>query len=133
MIRGNDDDDLLTDNSMSQTKTKTDDEIASLGRSIEHHGQSLVDIAKIEADEKDKERQHQLKMELRSTLRELGGEKRSLSIQYATESQKKNKVVADVIKEQIDEIEKDIKCNLEALEALEQTPKKTNRTPESAK
>ena len=63
-----------------------------------------------------------MKMELRSTLRQLGGEKRSLTIQYATESQKKNKVVADVIKQQILEIEEDIKQNSEAPEALESTP-----------
>ena len=127
-----DDNDSLTENSTSQTKSKQNDDIVSLGRSIEQHGQSLVNVAKIEAGGKEKERVHQMKMELRSTLRQLGGEKRSLTIQYAAESQKKNKVVADVIKQQILEIEEDIKQNSEALEALESTPKKHNWMLESA-
>jgi hypothetical protein len=125
-----DDNDSLTENSTSQTKSKQNDDIVSLGRSIEQHGQSLVNVVKIEADGKEKERAHQMKMELQSTLQQLGGEKRSLTIQYAAESQKKIIVVADVIKQQILEIEEDIKQNSEAIEALESTPKKHNRTPE---
>ena len=114
-----------------------------MGKSIEEHGKSLVDVAKIEArhkvtiakmqaEEKVKERQHQVMMEMRSTLQRLAGEKRSLSIQYASESQKKNKVMADVIQKQIAEIEADMKRTSKSLLALESTPKKKNRTPESA-
>lgn len=40
------DDDSLTDNSALQIMTKTNDNIASLGKSIEQHGQSLVHNAK---------------------------------------------------------------------------------------
>ena len=132
------DDDSMTDNS-----AKTNENVSSLGKSIEQHGKSLLDVAKMEAkqkvtiakmqaEEKAKERQHQLMMEMRSTLRHLAGEKRSLSIQYASESQKKNKVMADVIQDQIAEIEADMKRTSESLLALESTPKKHNRTPESA-
>ena len=132
------DDDSMTDNS-----AKTNENVSSLGKSIEQHGKSLLDVAKMEAkqkvtiakmqaEEKAKERQHQLMMEMRSTLRHLAGEKRSLSIQYASESQKKNKVMADVIQDQIAEIEADMKRTSESLLALETTPRKQNRTPESA-
>jgi len=132
------DDDSMTDNS-----AKTNENVSSLGKSIEQHGKSLLDVAKMEAkqkvtiakmqaEEKAKEHQHQLMMEMRSTLRHLAGEKRSLSIQYASESQKKNKVMADVIQDQIAEIEADMKRTSESLLALESTPKKHNRTPESA-
>ena len=117
--------------------------IASLGKSIEKHGQSLVDVAKIDANqkeklakmqakEKEKERVHQERGELRSALRDLKGEKRSLLIQHAAETQKRNKVMADVIMEQVSDIQMDIEWNSNKLASLADTPKKSNSTPDSA-
>ena len=73
VVHGNDDD-SLKENSISQTKSKNNDDIITLGRSIEQHGLSQVNIAKIEADDKEKElTTHQMKMELQNTLRQIGG------------------------------------------------------------
>ena len=60
------------------------------------------------------------------------GKKRSLLIQYAAESQKKNKTLADAIQEQIADIEAKMKDNSVMLASVESTPKKNNKTPESA-
>lgn len=61
--------------------------MATLGKSIiiEKHGQSLLHVAKVDADQKEKERVHQAQSEIQSTLRQLAGEKRSLLIQHAAE------------------------------------------------
>ncbi len=115
--------------------------IASLGKSIEKHGQSLVDVAKIDANQKDKfakmqakekqkERVHQEMAELRSEIRKLKGEKRSLIIQHAAESQKKNSVLADAIMEQVSDIQMDIEQNSNKLASLADTPRKRNSTPD---
>ena len=68
---------------------------------------------------------------MRNTVQRLGGEKRSLLIQYAAETQKKNKVMADAIMEQIVSIEKEIDESKNKILLLESTPKKNNKTPES--
>jgi hypothetical protein len=123
------------------SKGSTNSVIASLGKSIEKHGQSLLDVAKIDANqkeklakmqvkEKQKERVHQERLELRSEIRELKGEKRSLLIQHATESQKKNRVLADAIMEQVSDIQMDIEKNSNKLASLADTPKKSNSTPD---
>ena len=134
----NDDDSL--DNSLTKSKSS---KLETLGKSIEKHGHSLVSVAKIEAkqqvtiaklqaDEHAKERRHQVQTELRSSLRQLAGEKRTLVIQYAAENQKKNKLVANAIMDQIEDIDAEMKKNSDELAALEATPKKSNRTPDSA-
>jgi hypothetical protein len=63
--------------------------MVSLGKSIEKHGQSLIDVARIDAkqmvtlakmqeEENEKERMHQEGTELCGDLCKLQGEKRSL-------------------------------------------------------
>ena len=91
--------------------------IASLGKSIEMHGQSLVDVAKMDAKEKGMERIHKLK-----------GEKRSLMIKHAEETEKGRKAVVDTIMDQITDIAKEIEYITEQLESTQETPKKRNRT-----
>ena len=54
------DDDLLSDNKTSPTSAGNS-AIATLVKSIEKHGQSLLHVAKIQEKEKDKERMHQEK------------------------------------------------------------------------
>ena len=65
-------------------------------------------------------------------IQQLAGEKRSLLIQHAAEAQKRNKVMANAIMEQINDIENEIDITNEKLLPLQNTPKKNNRTPESA-
>ena len=126
------DDDLLSDNKTSPTSTTGNSAIATLGKSIEKHGQSLVDVAKMQEKEKDKERVHQDRAQLLSHLRKLKGEKRSLLIQHVEEIEKGRKAVADTIMDQVDDVVMDIDQINEQLESLEQTPKKRNRnTPDS--
>jgi hypothetical protein len=91
--------------------------IASLGKSIEMHGQSLVDVAKMDAKDKGMERIHKLK-----------GEKRSLMIKHAEETEKGRKAVADTIMDQITDIAKEIDYITKQLELTQETPKKRNRT-----
>ena len=86
----------------------------------------------MQAEQKEKDRTHQEKVEMRNTVRQWGGEKRSLLIQYAAESQKKNKAMADAIMEQINHIQMEIDENNNKILLLESTPKKNNKTPESA-
>ncbi len=88
----NNDDDKSLSNKTSPASTGGNSAIASLGKSIEKHGQTLVDIAKNDAKEKEKdrldkkkERNHTKQLQLNETLRKLEGEKRSLLIQYAEE------------------------------------------------
>ena len=131
--RNNNDADSMSDKTEKTTPSSSANAfMATLGKSIENHGKSLVRVAKIEADEKEKERVHQVQSEIRSILRQLAGEKRSLLIQHVAETQKKNKVMADAIMEQIEEIQMDIDRNNRELVSLDNTPKKRNRTPESA-
>ena len=76
-----DEDDLLT-NKTSPTSAGGNSAIASLGKSIEKHGQTLVDIAKIYAKEKEKDRLEKEKemmgnkqAQLLNNLQKLKGEK----------------------------------------------------------
>ena len=75
---------------------------------------------------------HQERGELRSALRNLKGEKRSLLIQHAAETQNRNKVMADAIMEQVSDIQMDIEKNTNKLALLADTPKKSNSTPDSS-
>ena len=133
VVRTKDKDDLsMYEKTDKTTPTLTGNSLmASLGNSIEKHGQSLVSVAKIDAQQKEKERVHQFQTEIRNTLRHLAGEKRSLMKQYAAETQKRNKVMVDAIMEQIKEIKNDIEMNNCELASLDTTPKKKNLTPES--
>jgi hypothetical protein len=70
-------------------------------------------------------------MDARSAIRQLSGEKRSLLLQFAAETQKKNKFMADAIMEQIADVGKQIEKHSLELESMKSTPKKSNRTPES--
>jgi hypothetical protein len=117
--------------------------MSSLGKSIENHGQSLIAVAKLDAEkkermakldleDKERDRAHQLKMDARSVIRQLSGEKCLLLLQHAAETQKKNKFMADAITEQIEDIDKQLEKHSSELESMESTPKKNNRTPESA-
>jgi hypothetical protein len=129
----NDDDDSLS-NKTSPPSAGGNSAIVSLGKSIEKHGQTLVDIAKIDAEEKEKdrlekekERNHNKQAQLAETLRKLKGEKRSLLIQYAEEVEKGKKAVADAIMAQVDDIAEDIDATNQKIEEFEQTLKKRNR------
>jgi hypothetical protein len=131
----NNDDDESLSNKTSPASAGGNSAIASLGKSIEKHGQTLVDIAKIDAKEKEKdrldkekERNHTKQSQLHETLRKLKGEKRSLLIQYAEEVEKGKKAVADAIMAQVDDIVEDIDDTNKKLQDLEQTPKKRNRS-----
>ena len=127
------DDFSMSEETDRTTPTSTSNSVmASLGTIIEKHAQSLVSVAKIDAQQKEKERVHQVQTEIQDNLRHLAGKKRLLMIQYAAEMQKKNKVMADAIMEQIEEIKNDIERNNCNLSSMENTPKKKNRTPESA-
>ena len=130
----NDDDDSALSNKTSPPSAGGNSAIVSLGKSIEKHGQTLVDIAKIDAEEKEKdrlekekERNHNKQAQLVETLRKLKGEKRSLLIQYAEEVEKGKKAVADAIMAQVDDIAEDIDATNQKIEEFEQTPKKRNR------
>ncbi len=83
----NNDDDKSLSNKTSPASAGGNSAIASLGKSIEKHGQTLVDIAKIDAKakekdrlDKEKERNHTKQSQLNETLRKLKSEKRSLLI-----------------------------------------------------
>jgi hypothetical protein len=117
--------------------------MSSLGKSIENHGQSLIAVAKLDAEkkeriakihleDKERDRAHQVKMDIHSAMRQLSGEKCSLLLQHAAETQKQNKVMADAIMEQIEDIGKQIEKHSSKLESMESTPKKKNCTPKSA-
>jgi hypothetical protein len=118
--------------SSSRSSTGNSTTIASLGKSIEKHGQSLVAAARMETEDREKERVRKDKSEIRGAIRELSREKRSLSLQYHSEMQKRNKFMADSIMEQLNDIQMDIEKNEALLESMTATPKKANRTPESA-
>jgi hypothetical protein len=117
--------------SSSRSSTGNSTTIASLGKSIEKHGQSLVAVARMETQDREKERLRKEKSEIRGAIRELSREKRSLSLQYCSEMQKRNKFMADSIMEQMNDIQMDIEKHEVLLESMTETPKKTNRTPES--
>jgi hypothetical protein len=117
--------------SSSRSSTGNPTTMASLGKSIEKHGQSLVAAARMETQDREKERVRKDKSEIRGAIRELSREKRSLSLQYHSEMQKRNKFMADSIMEQINDIQMDIEKHEVLLESMTETPKKTNRTPES--
>ena len=133
-------DNLLT-NKTTPTSAGGNSAIASLGKSIKRHGQTLVDIAKIDSKEKEKdrlekdkdrlekekERMHNKQAQLLNNLQKLKGEKRSLLIQYAEELDKGKKAVADAIMAQVDDIVEDIDNTNKKIEELEHTPKKRNR------
>jgi hypothetical protein len=99
----NNDNESLSDKT---TPTLTGDSvIASLGKSIEKHGQSLVEVAKIDSEKKVTLAKMQEKKEVRSqlveTVRKLKGEKRTLLIQHGAELGKGNNVLADTIMAQV--------------------------------
>ncbi len=124
----NDDNDSLSDKT---TPTSTGGSvIASLGKSIEKHGQSLIEVAKIDVDKKVMLAKMQEKKEVRAqlveTVRKLKGEKRSLLIQYGAEVVKGNKALADTIMAQVDDIELDIIDTNNKTEMMQETPKKRN-------
>ena len=89
VVRRNDEEDSLTNKSLASAGGNS--AIESLGKSIEKHGQSLVDIAKLDAKEKEmdrrekekdrrekeKERIHNIQAQLLNNLQKLKGEKRS--------------------------------------------------------
>jgi hypothetical protein len=106
--------------------------MALLGKSIEKHGQSLIDVARIDAkqkvtlakmqeEENEKERVHQECTELHGDLRKLQGEKWSLNIQHAVEVQKKNKVMAETIMDKLKEVMTEIEKTTKKLVSLEKT------------
>jgi hypothetical protein len=152
VVRRNDEEDSLTNKSLASAGGNS--AIESLGKSIEKHGQSLVDIAKLDAKEKEmdrrekekdrrekekdrrekeKERIHNIQAQLLNNLQKLKGEKRSLLIQYAEEVEKGKQAVADAIMDQVDDIRMDIDNTTKKIEELEHTPKKRNRnTPPDA-
>ena len=79
VVRANGGDDDSKDNDSLRSLSRSNLEIVSLGKSIKKHGQSLVDVAKIEskqkekmaklqAEEKEKERNHQDQVEMRNTI-----------------------------------------------------------------
>ncbi len=131
----NDDNDLLSDKT---TPTSTGGSvIASLGKSIEKHGQSLIEVAKIDADKKvmlaKMQEKKEVQAQLVETVRKLKGEKRLLLIQYRAEVVKGNKALADTIMAQVNDIELDIIDTNNKIEMMQETTKKRNRnTPESA-
>ncbi len=86
----------------------------------------------MDLENKERDRGHQLEMDARSAIQQLSGEKRLLLLQLAAEPQKKNKIMADAIMEQIEDVGKQIAKHSLELESMESTPKKSNRTPESA-
>ena len=147
VIGTNGDDDATGNDSMTGSipseKSKSTSDIVALRKSIEKHGKSLVDVAHIKARQQDndtkmkakqqqREHTHQVKAELRSSICQLLGEKRQLSIHYACEMQKKNKVMADAIMDQMKQIEMEVKENSDKLVSMEDTPKKNNKTPDSS-
>ena len=132
--------DSMGEDASHSTTTRGNSDMASLGHSIENHGQSLINIAKMElqhkekiakmqADENEKERIHRDQVEMRNRIQQLSGEKRTLLLQYAAETQKKNKFMVDAIMEQIHDLEKVIKNKTKELSSSENTPKKNNQTP----
>ena len=84
---------------------------------------------KKQAEEKEKEQNHQDQVEMCNTLWQLAEEKRSLLIQHVAETQKWNKVMVNAIMEQINNIEMEISDNIKKLLTMQNTPKKNNRTP----
>jgi hypothetical protein len=122
--------------SMSERTTPTSEGnnsvMVSLGKSIEKHGQFLIDVARIDAkqtvtlakmqeEENEKERMHQECTELYGDLHKLQGEKWSLKIQHAAEVQKKNKVMAETIMDEIKKGMTEIEKTNKKLESLEKT------------
>jgi hypothetical protein len=89
-------------------------------------------IAKMNAADKEKDRVLQVQTEIRSAMRQLSGEKCSLLLQHAAETQKQSKSIADVIMEQIEDIQMQMEKHSSQLLSLESTPKNNNHTPESA-
>ncbi len=106
--------------------------MALLGKSIEKHGQTLIDVARIDAkqkvtltkmqeEENEKEWMHQECTELRGDLCKLQGEKQSLKIQHAAEVQKKYKVMVEIIMDELKEVMTEIEKTTKKLESLEKT------------
>jgi hypothetical protein len=89
-----------------------------------------MSVARLSAEQQEKNRSHERAENLRQGIDKLKVEKRHLCIDML--SNKKNKPLYDYLKEQVHEIEKDAEKKEAELLGLLGTPKRNNRTPESA-
>ena len=89
-----------------------------------------MSVARMSAEQQEKNRSHERSENLRQGIDKLKVEKRHLCVEML--SNKKNKPLYDFLKEQVDEIEKDTEKKEAELLRILGTPKRNNRTPESA-
>ncbi len=88
--------------------------MSSLGKSIKNHGLSLIAVAKIDSSERERERVHQVEMEICSAMHQLSG------------------VMVDAIMEQIEDIQMQMEKHSSKLALLASTLNNDNCTPKSA-
>ena len=116
-----------------------------LCNSLQDLGEKTVNVARLDAEEREKTRRHERAENLRQGIDTLKAEKRRLFIEV--HANKKSKAMVDILMEQIDEVKNDTQgkeVELRHLLGLQQqqgpnhtteqgsTPQRNNRTPESA-
>ena len=102
-----------------------------MGASIERHGESLVQVAKINADQQEKDRQQARANDIRARINSLRDTKRNLVICLCLAEVASNKSVSDTIAHEITLLEQEIQENIEELNGMINitTPQRSNRSP----
>ena len=89
-----------------------------------------------ELEENERNRVHKSVHILRENIQKLKSEKRRLAHELVAEVSsptKKNKAMIELLQEQIEEVERDRSQQEQEMNTLLATPRKTNRTPDSAR
>lgn len=87
-----------------------------------------------DSHEQEKNRRHEVAQKLRDSIARLKAEKRRLCHELIEHScsNKKNKAMIDMLEEHIAEVEKEKEDHENKMNSLLETPRKSNRTPDSA-
>ena len=127
--RGNDKSDSLG----SSKKTPRKNNMELLGRSIQKHGESMILVAHMAAEEQNKNRNESRMNITHAQINSLRDTNRSMVICMAAPNVIDNKEMKNVISQEIEGIENEITMNVEEMNALMahmMTPSKTNVSPE---
>ncbi len=130
----NDKDDLS-----SSAKKSANSMESSLSKSIEKHGETMLEVARFAALEQQKNREQGLaELDskcvdnrinfLRGRINDLWYNKRGMVIRLADPAMH-NKAIIDAVMREVKGIEDEIEMNVEELNSLMATPKKSNSTP----
>ena len=126
--RSVDDDLSITSSKGSSKKSKTND-IGMLSASIQKHGESLIEVAKIAALQQEMDRVQAREESILSRINSLRDTKRNLIIRLASEEGAHDVRVKNAIVEEVEMIEQEIMENMAVLKNRDSTPQKSNRSP----